>query len=610
MCGIAGFYSHQFNQDDSRNLIERMLSSMAFRGPDNMGFDINCPVTLGHNRLAIIDLSSNSNQPMIKGDFSLVLNGEIYNYKELRGRLIAEGVGFTTNSDTEVVLNSYIHWGEKCVDYFIGMWAFAIYNRHTKVLFLSRDRFGIKPLHYIFNNGSLYFGSDYKPLKQTPAFRNELNQKQIVRGLSLGWSSYEKETYFNCIHSLPAAHNIIYDGISMRIEKYYHPGNEKKITNLSDAAEEFRLLFLQSVKMHLHSDVPVGACLSGGIDSSSIVSSMAYLFPEKRIKAFNVYYDDGAAFDERKWISYLTSQYSNLDVEFISPKNSDLLDGFQSSTFHMDVPLSSSSLISQHFLMKEISKSNIKVVLDGQGADEYLGGYFHSFDRLIGSMFRKFQFLKLAKTIINHQSLHKLSSSRFNGFIMKSLLASVLSENSLRVLESKYKEKSVYSENVHKGLFRLKNHGAHSDIYDDFVHNQLYTTILPNLLHFEDRNSMAYSIESRVPFLDHRLIDYVFSLDSMHLFHQGSTKHVLRESMKGILPDPIAARHDKIAFATPVESNWLKGPLRPLLEIDLKQLDFIDQKAVNRIIESYISKGQNSTLTWRLASLNYWLKQV
>jgi asparagine synthase (glutamine-hydrolysing) len=256
------------------------------------------------------------------------------------------------------------------------MWAFAIWDRTTRRLFCSTDRFGIKPFYYIFNNGNFYFASEYKPLKLVPDFKSDLNYDQIFRGLQLGWLTYEDETYFDCIQRLPSAHNLIFDpekGITTT--RYWDIYHKPKLNGqFENRAEKFRELFQDSVKIHNRSDVQVGACLSGGLDSSAIVSALAAMYPEQQIKTFNIFYTGKDAVDERPWMMEVPAKYQNVEAHTYSPPTEELWDAFEQSQYYADVPLSASSPVSQYAVMREAAKQGCKVLLDGQGSDEYLAG--------------------------------------------------------------------------------------------------------------------------------------------------------------------------------------------------------------------------------------------
>jgi asparagine synthase (glutamine-hydrolysing) len=611
MCGIAGIFDKGLTGDKARGVMEMMLRSMEHRGPDYSGIYADMPLLLGHNRLSIIDLSDAAHQPMVYQHLVIVLNGEIYNYKEIRRELELLGYRFRTQSDTEVAAAAYMAWRESCVDHFIGMWAFAIWDTEERTLFCSRDRFGIKPFSYILEGDKFYFASEYKALRKSPIFEADLNEQQIARGLNLGWTSYQDETYFEKIKNLPAGCNLVYDRNGMRISKYWDIDLSKKLNLTEDDMEgRFLELFRHSVELQMRSDVKLGTCLSGGLDSSSILSMVSHLYEGQPVDAFTIYYDGKGEVDERPWAQKVVEKYDNIRWHTYKPSNEELLEAFEKTHYHIEVPLSGSSPVSQYFVMQAASDEKVKVLLDGQGADEYLAGYMHAFDRLIGQKIARFQLRRAVKALYWHQKRHKLSKPQLLYLIMKSLIASTSGEQKFFQYAYKNKLEQVLTLKGHAIPFSI-NGAQTANSFDHYLYHQVFTTSLPSLLHYEDRNSMAFSIESRVPFLDHRLVEFCFQLGNHEKIKEGETKKILRNSLDGILPDAIRDRQDKKGFVTPGEDKWLRGPLKSLLQVDFQAHSFIDHEKATRVIQDYIlGKRTNSLLAWRLISLNHWLKRL
>lgn len=609
MCGIAGFYDANLNSVVADNTISNMLEAIAHRGPDARGVWMHEGLVMGHNRLSIIDLSEEANQPLFYNQFTIVFNGEVYNYLEIKKELISLGFEFKTQSDTEVVLAAYQQWGRDCVKRFMGMWAFVIFDKNTNTIFASRDRFGIKPFYYIFDNGRFYFGSEYKALKQSPLFKNDLNFNQVSRGLQLGWLCYDDETYFDKIKSLPGAHNLSLQLVngSLHFEKYWtlETGNYSTLS-FNEKKDLFRQKFEESVNLHMRADVTVGSCLSGGLDSSAIVSMVQQLHPGTAYKSFSIYYDGDGDVDERYFIKEVLKKYPAIEPFYKMPTNNEIEESFHKALFHADVPATGSSFISQYFLMKLIGENNIKVVLDGQGSDEYLAGYMHSFYRLIGDDFKQFSLMNAITKTNNIAEQLQLSVSKKVSHFAKSFLTVFNDEQSLYALE--YKNYLPFlSKDATTVPFQLKN--SDGNRLDSFLNQLLFTTSLPSLLQYEDRNSMAFSIESRVPFLDHRLVEFAFTLKNEDKINGTETKYILRKALGNIMPDEITNRKDKKGFVTPGENKWLRGPLKHLLEIDYSQLDFLQTTKVKTLVDEYL-KGDNANavLVWRIATLNYWIK--
>jgi len=608
MCGIAGIIDSRFSPEENLLVLSRMLQIQHHRGPDHTGIWQDGPAHLGHNRLSIIDLSDAAHQPMHYRNLVLIFNGEIYNYLELKKELEAKDHRFTTHSDSEVLLHAYAEWGSDCVSRFVGMWAFVIWDSDKKELFASRDRFGIKPFYYINRGGSFYFASEMKTLKATPVFRNDINVNQVARGLQMGWLGYHDETYFTEIKALPAAHNLTFSEKGLSAQGYWDISAGSKISSsFVDKCDAFREAFSQSINLHLRSDVPVASCLSGGLDSSAIVSMVQQLYPALKYKSFSIYYEGKGDVDERPFIDEVIRKYPNLDPVYFSPTESQIAESFHHALHHADVPVTGSSFISQYFLMKLIADNGIKVVLDGQGADEYLGGYMHSYYRLIGGMIQQGKFgkaLGLTKDINHRLGSSAMKSAAHFG---KSVLAALRDEQELYSLEFRNYYPFMTNTSGSGTPFHLQD--VAGSRLDQFLYHLLFSTSLPSLLHYEDRNSMAFSIESRVPFLDHRLVEMAFGLSDDDRIHGTETKYVLRESLKGILPDAVYSRKDKKGFVTPGENKWLRGPLKFLLDSDIDFPDFIDKKKANHILDDY-RKGDNSkaTLVWRLVVLKEWMK--
>ena len=609
MCGISGFIDSTLKKDEAEKIISRMLESISHRGPDARDFWIEMPVALGHNRLSIIDLSKDGNQPMHFFDCTITYNGEIYNYIEVREQLRAEGYSFQTQSDTEVILAAYHAYGRECVNKFVGMWAFALWDKKKQELFCSRDRFGIKPFYYILDGGRFYFGSEYKALKQTPIFSNDLNLDQVSRGLQLGWVCYEDETYYSKLKALPAAHNLIYKNGKIEIERYWELNNTvNENVGFEEQKELLFELLSKSISIHMRSDVEIAICLSGGIDSSILTALVAKIYPEKTFSSYSIYYDGPNEVDERPFINEVINKYSSIKPKYLKPSNEEVLNRFHDIIDKVEIPATGSSNISHYYLIEKIHKDNIKVVIDGQGADEYFAGYMHSMYRYNADCIKSLSFGKLFSNIIRSSGYQNDNTKKLFESLGKSALSLFLNEMKLYSFEYKNYYPFVSKKGRNNIPFKLKTPN-HYNCLNSFLYNLLFTSSLPTILHYVDRMTMAHSVESRVPFLDHRLIEFAFTLKNDLKISKGVTKYLLRESFKDILPEKIYNRRDKKGFVTPGEINWLRGPMKNLLDIDYNRLDFLEKEKVKNIIDGY-KKGENknSKLVWRLATLNYWIK--
>ena len=606
MCGIAGMIDPRLGREEGETLLEKMLRSIRHWGPDYSSSWVEMPVLLGHNRLSIIDLSDRANQPMIYDGLVIVYNGEVYNYLEIKQELEERGYKFRTTSDTEVILAAYREWGSDCVARFLGMWAFAIWDTAKKELFCSRDRFGIKPFYYIHSGDRFYFGSEYAPLKLSPIFNSTFDLGQISRGLRLNIACYRDDTYFKCLKALPERCNLTFKEGKVSVTPYWDIDGTKKFQGtFEEKRERFRDLFRDSVRLHMRSDVPVGGMLSGGMDSSSIASVVGVDFPTVPFKTFTIYYKGRSQMDERSWASKVTSAYTNLEPVYYAPSDQEVVKCFDVACKAHDVPLLSSAAISSYFVMKLAAEKKLKVLFDGQGADEYLGGYWQAYDRFIGEQIKRGRWLSALKSLreTGWQKSFNLVSTGLLG--LRSVAAAVLSEEANWHRRFLFQFSRITTDKkVSSDL--PKFHGSRLNQY---LYHLLFHTLLPSLLHYGDRMSMAFSIECRVPFLDHRLVEFAFALDDEDKIRDGQGKYILRRSMEGIVPNTILARRDKQPFIGQEIAGWLNGPLKHLIErpMSFDGIDVINEREVRRVVRKFREGDRSKTwLVWRLAMLNHW----
>lgn len=605
MCGIHGFIDQSLSNTTAVDLINKMANSTNHRGPDYLGIQQVDGGYFAHNRLSIIDLSSEGNQPMRHQHLTLVFNGEIYNYKEIKQELIQLGYAFTTKSDTEVILMSYLHWGKSCVNRFIGMWAFVIYDAHKSKLFCSRDRFGIKPFYYIQDRSKFYFSSEIKSLRNSDLFSSDLNELQVMKSIQMGWISYQNQTLFKNVMQLEPGCNLTIENGLIQSDKYWEITEETTRNNQEIDINEFKDLFIDAVKLHTRSDVKVGSTLSGGIDSSSIASVVVKENILKELNTFSIYYDGKGEIDERPFIEELIKKYSeNINPNFLKPEINNIKEQFHNITYHNDFPLLGSSPISQYFIMKEISKFDIKVILSGQGADDYLGGYMHTYYRYYADLLSKGKFGKIISEAKLQQNYQQLGLKNALAIFNKSMASFIFNENSLLETEFKYGKTNIFNAPT----FNLNTPLNSKLKTNEFHEAMLNYSNLPTLLHYEDRNSMAFSIESRVPFLDHRLVELAFKHPIHYKINNGYTKWILRESMTEYLPKSIKERKDKIGFVTPGESKWLRNELKHLLDINYSNIPNINIKKTKKMVDEFKAGDlSNAKIVWRLANLNYWM---
>jgi len=561
MCGICGVVA--LGRPAEAETARRMGEHIAHRGPDGVGHYVAPGVALHHRRLAIIDLSDAGRQPFATEDDALQLlhNGEIYNYRELRAELEGRGHRFRSATDTEVILAAYREWGDRCVERFNGMWALALWDEPEQRLFCSRDRFGVKPFYYRLHDGRLVFASELKAFRGDSETELRANEG-IVRDYVLrDWFDHTDETFFDGIVKLPPAHSLVFDRDGLRTTRYW--ALEPRPAPPGDPAQAVRDLFIDSVRLRLRSDVPVGTCLSGGIDSSVVVGGVDLLLRTEVENArpvgesqqtFTAYFDQ-AGFDERPFAEAVVAR-TKAAPHWISFDADDLVANLASIVEAHDEPFRSTSICAQWYVMREAARAGIKVVLDGQGGDEVFAGYPAFFAARYGDMLARGEMHALAAELGEHRRLY--GTRRAVEMLARPLLPSLL-ERRLR------ERRSGADTLLHRDLRGLPatpelNGATFPDRLRRLQERILTRRGLPELLHAEDRNSMAHSIEARVPFLDYRLVELLFSLDGGQLIDRSRTKAVLRRALHDLMPPEVRERTDKLGFVTP-EAAWLRGPL-------------------------------------------------
>jgi len=592
-------------------------------------FDEQFDLAFGFRRLSILDLSPGGHQPMSSADGSLwiVFNGEIYNYIELRAELQAKGYEFRTQSDTEVILNAYLEWGTACLERFNGMWALVIFDKSKKRLFCARDRFGIKPLYYFFDSERFMFASEIKALLCYAKIDRKPNNAIVYDYLAYGMIDHTEDTFFKGIKQLSPAHYLILESGNLTIQRYWDldPKNKLELGDGPPAdleyARRFHELFEDSIRLHLRSDVPIGSCLSGGLDSSSIVClANKLLFADRVVsleligekqKTFSACFDD-SRFDEQQYIeSVLSVTSAEANYTFPNPKN--LLNELPKLIWHQDEPFGSTSIYAQWCVMKIASERGVRVLLDGQGGDEMLAGYHTFFDAYWAALAGRGRAGKLLQEWSSYRRLFGVSPA-------------YLFQHTLFALAPAGLQRRVRSQRGSPGMnpqFAGEFSNRHPDENIEYAGNSLSQrlylfitkTSLPGLLHYEDRNSMAHSIEARVPFLDYRLVEYAFSLPDEQKIKRGYTKAVLRNAMKDTLPENIRMRTDKMGFVTP-ERVWLSNDLRNWLDdvvnsSSFRACEYFDHAQIARLIdEHFAGKRDLGFMLWRWVNLELWLNTV
>jgi asparagine synthase (glutamine-hydrolysing) len=604
MCGISGILNFNNKPVEKEQLLE-MNRLIHHRGPDGSGIFIEDNVGLGNNRLAIIDLREISNQPMFDFDerYVITYNGEIFNYIEIRSELLKKGHKFKTNSDTEVILNSYKEYGEDCLHKLNGMWAFAIWDRKEKTLFCSRDRYGIKPFYYYRDNERLLFGSEIKQLLQEGVSR-ELNDDTIYDYLVFNFTDHTDRTFFKSISKLPAGFKISVSRSGFKVSRWYELS--EKISdkgNTNELTEELYGLLYDSVRIRLRSDVEVGSCLSGGLDSSSIVCIMHSILKNENKsniqKTYTACYDN-AELDERKYVDEVIKQ-TNSDKYFLFPDAAGFLDELDKLIWHQDEPFIGATVFAQWSVFKEIHRTRLKVVLDGQGSDEIFLGYFSYYPYYLRR--HLLNPLRFISEFVNGSSVSQLGLVKFTEnyvyFNSPSIRYRHVTNNAMHVFNPGF-VKSL----AHKEIFN-KTVAAESLSANRF--SNLWSISLPSLLRYEDKNSMAFSVEARLPFLDHRLVEFVFSLPYDMLIKRGWTKYILREATRKIIPENIRLRKGKLAFSVP-QKEWLEE-IKPHIK-DVVQNDFRSGKYVDKekMLLRLDSGKYNDKVIFRAFLLEKWMK--
>jgi asparagine synthase (glutamine-hydrolysing) len=530
---------------------------------EDVSFDAE--VAFGHRRLSIIDLSSNGHQPMCSKDLNywITFNGEIYNYIEVRNELIKLGYEFFTDTDTEVILAAFDCWGVECQNKFNGMWAFAIYDRVNEKLFLSRDRFGIKPLYYWFSPESdFYFGSEIKQFTVLPEWRAVLNRKRALDYLYHSLTDHTDETMFQGVFSILPGHYVLLNKDDLLkskdnlvLQKWYNPSISRFEGTFKESKNGFTQRFKDSISLHLRADVTVGSALSGGLDSSSIVSYINILLKEQGKadlqKTFSSCAED-KRFDERIWMEEVVSA-TKVESNYIYPKGADVFNLTEKLIWHMDEPYQSQSAYLGYHVFEEAKKKGVIVLLNGQGADEYLSGYGEFRILRLKKMLLGFKFYKLFKELNGVSQFIRLFLSCMVDFSPKIIVDNLNNRRNNSVLD-----KIVNVEELNKNNRSFETiYNSRSRSVIEISNFQLFSDPLPRYLRWEDRNSMAHSVEARVPFLDHRLVEFAQSLPLDYLDAYNQSKRILVESMEGILPEKVRKRTDKKGFITP-EEQWLK----------------------------------------------------
>jgi asparagine synthase (glutamine-hydrolysing) len=657
VCGIVGVISIGPNVDVAA--AQRALATLRHRGPDDEGLvlltmadgafralggedtpeaayalpapyapkrgpgPVHADLVLGSRRLAILDLSAAGHQPMCNEDATVWVthNGEIYNFPELRGELERLGHVFHSHTDTEVILHAYEEWGEDALHRFNGMWAFLLWDGRRRRLVCARDRFGVKPLYYAQAGGTVVLASEPKAILATGLVGPEPNDRLVVHYLAHGLVDHTDETLFAEIRAVPPGHVLVVEDAALHLRRWYELPLDEPLLGLTEAryAERFREALEDAVRIRLISDVPVGTCLSGGLDSSSIACLVDELMRDQGLKlggldvqkTFSARYP-GAPDDEGHYIDAVAA-VTGVERHEVVPSAAELLSALQSLVRHQDEPFTTTSIYAQWDVYRLARSAGVAVTLDGQGGDETVGGYPHQRPSLLVHLLRTGRLLRWTREA-------RLSEGRLGRLLAQTVLSSVRATLPTSVRAPLLARRAARKAPPWLRADRVPHPAEilrHDRPIRDTFRSQLYLDLvagLPSLLRYADRNSMAHSVEARLPFLDYHVVELAFALPHELRLGRGETKVVLRRAMAGRVPEAVLRRRDKIAFSTPQDS-WFRGPLRPFVAEVLRSPSFrarpwLAAAEVDLALDRYLGGTEDrSAEIWRWLNLELWLRE-
>jgi asparagine synthase (glutamine-hydrolysing) len=648
LCGIAGVLSREGRVDLGR--LHQMSRLLRHRGPDDEGLVLLDPdgaahalggpdtprnvyesrvryapgrtasadasahyrVGLLHRRLSIVDLSPAGHQPLCDGTgrFWITYNGEVYNYVELRRELEAAGEVFQSASDTEVILAAWRRHGEQALDRLNGMFAFAIWDADRRELFCARDRFGVKPFYYQFDGANFAFASEPKALALTQERRITPRLDAIRDLLALDWVDHDAHTFFDGIWQLPAGHFLVVGDRGISVRRWWSLNPARRASGEAPGwAEEFAALFTDAVRLRLRADVPVGSCLSGGLDSTSVVTTAAKLVTQP-VHAFSCAYDEGPAFDERHYVRAAVAA-SGAASHLVVPDGGDFWRVFDAIALQQDEPTAGPGLYSQWKVMELAHGAGLKVLLDGQGGDETLAGYWRYLPPRLRDLLAAGDlgaFASLFGPAADRLGAAHTLALTLEPWLPGALIAPLrrrFGQGKDRVLSSALR--ALDAPEPLRAPVEFGSALRNSQVFD------LTQRLLPSLLRYEDRNSMAFAIETRLPFLDYRLVEFALSLPDEQRLEGATTKSILRRALAGRVPQSILERQDKMGFETPTDV-WLRGryagETRRRLLGDGPLHAWVDVAAMQPLLEDYLAGRRDIGLqVWRWLSLESWARQ-
>ena len=608
MCGILGTIP-----SSNETKFKSALNRLEHRGPDGFGIEtIENSITLGHRRLAIVDLSDSAHQPMYDKTkrYCVIFNGEIYNFLEIKKELEAKGHTFCSSSDTEVLLYSYIEWGEECVLKFNGMWAFAIWDGQKKELFLSRDRFGKKPLFYAVIDGKFIFASEMKAIYP---FLKEIRPSKDFHWMKDNIFSYEatEKCLIDGIKRFPFGHNGIYKNGNLKIKRYWNTlDNIAEPPKTYDAqVERFRELFLDACKIRMRSDVPIGTALSGGLDSSATISAMAHLskshidYGKNDWRHAFVASFPGTPLDETHFAKMVVD-HIGIEATYINIEPLKYWDNLE-KYFYMFEDLYITSPIPMMATYGAVKKHGTTVTLDGHGADELFSGYGHLIEALWNSTFS----IKNSIDILNTYQETLGNGSQFDRKSNFNIYVKFMIKKIVKIIFGKeFRSKDANHKNFNK-----------LDSFSQQLYIIFHETILPTLLRNYDRYSMTNSVEIRMPFMDHRIVSFVTSLPYSSKFGNGYTKKLIRDAMDSYMPKEITWRKSKIGFNSPIV-DWMQGDLKEWFLDTVHEKGFMESNLIDNPSElqsqilNIANKNTNSYVlaenSWKNLTPYIWEKAI
>jgi len=655
MCGITGFVA--FNAGIEAKYVKAMNDQIKHRGPDDEGYYIldaddvelvlggvdtkytldglaylpketinnyaNSKVKLafGHRRLSILDLSTLGHQPMSmdNGNYWITYNGEVYNYIEIKQELEDLGYRFISNTDTEVILTAYKEWGKECLSKFNGMFALIIYDKTKNQLFVARDRFGVKPLYYFYDRVGIYFASEIKQFTVLPDWQAKLNHKSAYDFLVHGVTDHTNETLFKEVLQLRGGEFLTINLAELKPDninpaRWYDLVPVDYLKSYGQACTDFKNLFLNAVEIRLRAEVKVGSCLSGGLDSSAIVCVINEILTSEQEQCQQTVFSacsQHKQFNEREYIDIVVEKTDSTPY-YCYPEWDNLFNINETLTWYQDEPFGSTSVYAQWSVFELAKNKGVSVMLDGQGADEQLAGYQSLyFQTYLNGLLHSGKLIKFGTELKLFNKLHKYN-------MMSAIVRSLLSFFPINFIVKlgKCLGRKTYNTNWISDKLLSKNKLVKIDLINKNVKSVSYTQLmqsnLPMLLHFEDRNSMAHSIESRVPFIDYRLVELIYSMPTQYKINNGVTKRVLRDGLSGILPDKIKNRMSKLGFATP-EEIWLRSQPEIFRNKLLQSIEYskgiLNKEQVLILFDEIVSgKTKFDFWIWRVINFGTWMK--